>query len=185
MELPTNVSRVVDLSVTLSERLPCTWPGHMIYTHKNWNWFEEREQVTGRTRSENPYQTNFVVIDEHCGTHFDAPTHWIPPENSDLPWSGPLGEQSGEKVPLEDLMGPAVVIDVRFLSEEGKPGESPFITPDHIKEWEEENGAIQEGELVLLWTGWGPLLRRGGRESQVHPGFSGHRRLSGMACAGS
>ena len=145
---------IVDLSVTLSERLPCTWPGHMIYTHKNWNWFEEREQVTGQTRSENPYQTNFVIIDEHCGTHFDAPTHWIPPEDSGLPWAGPLGEQSGEKVPLEDLMGPAVVVDVRHLSEEGKPGESPFITPDHIRNWEEENGEIKEGELVLLWTGW-------------------------------
>ena len=58
-------SRVVDLSVTLSERLPCSWPGHMIYTHKNWNWFEERDQVTGKTRSEAPYQTNFVILDEH------------------------------------------------------------------------------------------------------------------------
>lgn len=150
----TSQYRIVDLSVTLSERLPCSWPGHMIYTHKNWNWFEERDQVTGRTRSENPYQTNFVFIDEHCGTHFDAPTHWIPPEDSGLPWASPLGEQSGEKVPLEDLMGSAVVVDVRFLSEEGKPGESPFITADHIKDWEKENGEIQDGELVLLWTGW-------------------------------
>lgn len=150
----TSQYRIVDLSVTLSERLPCSWPGHMIYTHKNWNWFEERDQVTGRTRSENPYQTNFVFIDEHCGTHFDAPTHWIPPEDSGLPWASPLGEQSGEKVPLEDLMGSAVVVDVRFLSEEGKPGEGPFITADHIKDWEKENGEIQDGELVLLWTGW-------------------------------
>ena len=147
-------ANVVDLSVTLSERLPGTWPGHMIYAHKNWNWFEEREQVTGKTRSENPYQTNFVVIDEHCGTHFDAPTHWIPPEDSGLPWAGSLGEQSGEKVPLEDLMGPAVVVDVRFLSGEGKPGESPFIMPEHIKDWEKENKEIEAGEVVLLWTGW-------------------------------
>src|SRR5215204_6939311 len=69
-------ARVVDLSVTLSERLPGTWPGHMTFAHHNWNWFAEVEGPTGRTRSIGPYQTNFLVIDEHCGTHFDAPTHF-------------------------------------------------------------------------------------------------------------
>jgi kynurenine formamidase len=72
-------ARVVDLSVTLSERLPGTWPGHMNYAHHNWNWFAEVEGPTGRTRSADPYQTNFIVIDEHYGTHFDAPTHFVPP----------------------------------------------------------------------------------------------------------
>jgi hypothetical protein len=72
-------ARVVDLSLTLSERLPGTWPGHMTYAHHNWNWFAEVDGPTGKTRSAAPYQTNFVIIDEHCGTHFDAPTHFIPP----------------------------------------------------------------------------------------------------------
>jgi isatin hydrolase len=30
-------ARVVDLSLTVSERLPGTWPGHMTYAHHNWN----------------------------------------------------------------------------------------------------------------------------------------------------
>ncbi len=155
MDIEQMVStRVVDLSVELSEQLPCSWPGHMIYTHKNWNWFEDTNQVTGRTRSENPYQTNFLIIDEHCGTHFDAPTHWIPPEGSGLPWASPLGEETGERVPVKDLMGPAVIVDLRFLAGEGAPGESPFITAEHIQNWEEEHGEIKEGEVVLLWTGW-------------------------------
>jgi kynurenine formamidase len=147
-------ARVVDLSVTLSERLPGTWPGHMNYAHHNWNWFAEFEGPTGRTRSEAPYQTNFIVIDEHCGTHFDAPTHFVPPPNSGLPLAGPLGSETGDKVPPADLMGPAVVVDLRFLSEEGELGVSPFITADHIRSFEEENGALQEGEVVLLRTGW-------------------------------
>src|SRR5215203_3254345 len=61
-------ARVVDLSLTVSERLPGTWPGHMTYAHHNWNWFAEVEGPTGKTRSAAPYQTNFVVMDEHCGT---------------------------------------------------------------------------------------------------------------------
>ena len=155
MELPNNASRVVDLSVTLSERLPCVWPGHMRYAHKNWNWFDEVEEPTGGSAiSAAPYQTNFIIIDEHCGTHFDAPTHFIPPEDSGLPWASPLGYEDGDKVPLEDLMGPAVVVDLRFLAGEGGPGVSPFITADHIRDWEEEHGEIQAGEVVLLWTGW-------------------------------
>ena len=57
-------------------------------------------------------------------------------------------------MPLDDLMGPAAVIDVRFLSEGGEPGMSPFITVDHVKAWEEENGALRTGEVVLFRTGW-------------------------------
>lgn len=155
MDLVTlNSARVVDLSVTLSERLPGTWPGHMTYAHHNWNWFAEVDGPTGKTRSAAPYQTNFILIDEHCGTHFDAPTHFVPPENSGLPLAGPLGAETGDKVPPDDLVGPAAVVDLRHLSEEGKPGVSPFITADHIREWEEEHGPLREGEVVLLRTGW-------------------------------
>jgi len=46
------------------------------------------------------------------------------------------------------------VIDVRFLSEEGEPGISPFITEDHVKGWEDENGTLRAGEVVLFRTGW-------------------------------
>ena len=147
-------ANVVDLSVTLSEKLPGTWPGHMSYAHKNWNWFAEVEGPAGKTRSAAPYQTNFVLIDEHCGTHFDAPTHFIPPEDSGLPYASSLGAETGDKVPVGDLMGPAVVVDVRFLQEEGEPGVSPFITADHLRAWEAENGEISAGEVVLLRTGW-------------------------------
>jgi kynurenine formamidase len=142
----------VDLSSTVSERLPNTWPGHMTYAHHNWNWFAEVRGPTGTTRSTAPYQTNFVVMDEHCGTHFDAPTHFVPPEGSGLDLAGPLGDQTGDKVPLEDLMGPAALIDVRFLA--GEPGVSPFITADHVREWEEEQGALRAGEVVLFRTDW-------------------------------
>jgi kynurenine formamidase len=157
-----NPARVVDLSVTLSEGLPGTWPGHMTFAHHNWNWFAEVEGPTGRTRSIGPYQTNFLVIDEHCGTHFDAPTHFVPPEGSGLPLVGTLGAETGDRVPPDDLMGPAVVVDVRSLSEEGKPGVSPFITDEHILAWEEEHGPVREGEdplRIVRTGGCGPPLR--------------------------
>ena len=147
-------ARIVDLSVTVSERLPGTWPRHMTYAHHNWNWFAEVEGPSGTTRSAAPYQTNFVVMDEHCGTHFDAPTHFVPPEGSGLDLAGPLGSQTGDRVPLKDLTGPAVVVDVRSLAKRDEPGVSPFIQPEHVRSFEGEHGPIREGEVVLFWTGW-------------------------------
>lgn len=147
--------KLIDLSVTVSESLPSYWPTHMPFSTKVWNYYAEFEERQGNLRSEAPYQTRFWIIDEHCGTHFDAPTHFIPPVDSGLPWADDLGSQTGEKVPLEDLTGPGVCIDVTSLLEENtKPGESAWITPTHINQWESEYGLIQPGEVVLFRTGW-------------------------------
>ncbi len=173
-------ARIVDLSLTVSERLPGTWPGHMHFAHHNWNWFAQVEGPTGKTRSIAPYQTNFIVMDEHCGTHFDAPTHFVPPEVSGLPLAAPLGTQTGDRVPLRDLMGPAAVVDVRSLAERGEPGVSPFIGADHVRAWEHENGPLLEGEIVLFRTGWdrfyvegaeGERYMRGPLVTGGHPGW--------------
>jgi isatin hydrolase len=109
---------IIDLSVLLSRDMPCTWPGHVPFAHQNWHWF---------TGSRGPYSTHFIMIDEHCGTHMDAATHFIPPPDSGLPWAGPLGAESTEHVDLNRLTGPAVVVDVRHLSGTGTPGCSPPI----------------------------------------------------------
>ncbi len=142
---------IIDLSLTLAESLPGTWPGHMPFAHSKWIRFDSM-----------PYQTNFIIIDEHCGTHFGAIHTFIPPEDSGLPFAGPLGKNSGEKVCLENLIGPAVVIDVRFLNRpDGQPGVSPAITIEHIVAWEAEHGPIQAREIVLFCTGWDSYYKPG------------------------
>ena len=172
-------ARVVDLSLTVSERLPGTWPGHMTYAHHNWNWFAKVEGPTGKTRSAAPYQTNFVVMDEHCGTHFDAPTHFVPPEGSGLPLAGPLGAQTGNRVPLEDLMGPAAVVDVRSLAERGEPVYPARSRPGLGSRERTLAGA---GGRALP-DGLGPLLRRGCGGGEVHAWPARHGRVAGLACA--
>jgi kynurenine formamidase len=147
-------SQIIDLSVTLSPDAPGTWPGHMAHVTKVWNYYTELNERQGSIPSVGPYQTRFWVIDEHCGTHFDAPTHFVPPPDSNLPWANEFGLQTGEKVPVQDLIGPAVTIDVTSLSGQGEKGESPWITEEHIKGWETQHGAIQPGEVVLFYTGW-------------------------------
>jgi kynurenine formamidase len=147
--------KLVDLSVTVSEHLPSTWPDHMPFAHKNWSWFEEGELPTGASCcSLGPYVTHFMIFDEHAGTHVDAPTHFIAPESSGLPEAGPLGETSADKLDLSKLMGAAAVVDLRHLDGQAEPGVSPPITAAHLEAWEEEHGRFQQGEIVLLWTGW-------------------------------
>ncbi len=147
--------KIVDLSVTLSEHLPATWPEHMPFAHKNWSWFEEDELPTGACScSLGPYVTHFFILDEHAGTHVDAPSHYFAPPQSALPNAEPVGAVSADKLDLSRLIGPAAVVDLRHLDGEAEPGASPAITVAHLEAWEEEHGRFEAGEVVLLLTGW-------------------------------
>jgi kynurenine formamidase len=153
--ISADADKIVDLSMTLSEHLPVTWPEHMPFAHKNWSWFEEDELPTGAcTCSLGPYVTHFFILDEHAGTHVDAPSHYIPPPDSGLPEAGPLSALSSEKIDLSKLIGPAAVVDLRHLDGEAEDGASPAITVAHLEAWEEEHGRFEAGEVVLLLTGW-------------------------------
>jgi kynurenine formamidase len=145
-----DADKIVDLSVTLSEHLPSTWPEHMPFAHKNWSWFEEDELPTGAcTCSLGPYVTHFFILDEHAGTHVDAPSHYF------------RDGDSSEKIDLSKLIGPAAVVDLRHLDGEAENGASPAITVAHLEAWEEEHGRFEPGEVVLLLTGWSKHYVRG------------------------
>ncbi|MCY0894580.1 MAG: cyclase family protein [Acidibacillus sp.] len=152
---------LIDLSVLVSESLPSYWPSHMPFSSKVWNYYIELNEKLGFIQSQAPYQTRFWIIDEHCGTHFDAPTHFIPPIESGLPWANKMGAQTGDKVPLEDLIGDAVCIDVTSLVNQFvSPGESPWITIETISDWEQEHGSINSS-VVLFRTGWDKFYVKG------------------------
>ena len=142
---------IVDLSAPLAEENPCTWPGHIPFVHRIWRDFGESSV----------YKTHCVVIDEHCGTHFDAAPHFIPPEGAPFPLAGPLGLKGGDRVDLASLCGPAAVIDVKDLCSKAKPGESPWITKDCIADWEQANGALKKGDIVLFASGWSDKYKAG------------------------
>nr|ABP73640.1 SalO [Salinispora tropica] len=153
--------QVVDLSVTIAEDLPCYWEGHQPFQHKTWNWFADHRNAMASVYSRGgPYATRWMAIDEHTGTHFDAPLHFIPPPDSGLPGAGPAGAISADQVGLASLMGAAAVIDVASPGG-GEGGMSPLIHPSAIVAWEAANGMLNPGEIVLLRTGWDRRYRRG------------------------
>src|SRR5665213_1190303 len=150
-----NSSTIIDLSLTLSEDLPCWWPSAVRYRQTNDNWFGDADGPAPlRRRTGGAYRTNALELDEHTGTHFDAPSHFIPPPYSGLPYAGPAGAITCDRVELTQLIGTAAVIDVRTLVGTSGPGTSPRIEPTHVTEWETEHGRLEPGEIVLFFSGW-------------------------------
>jgi kynurenine formamidase len=152
---------IVDLSLMLAEDLPCWWPAHMPFQHKVFNWFATVDAEPTPLVSRGPYQTRWLLMDEHTGTHFDAPTHGVAPPGSGLPGAGPAGAIGNEHVQLEQLMGPAAVVDVGDHVGQAGPGESPLIGPAVIERFEDEHGALAPGDVVLLRSGWDRHYRSG------------------------
>ena len=77
---------------------------------------------------------------EHGGTHIDAPVHFA------------KGRNAVDAIPLSQLIGPAIVVDVT-----GKAlGNRDYqVTENDFRTWERRNGRIASGSIVLLRTGFG------------------------------
>ena len=87
---------------------------------------------------------NDFCTGEHVGTHLDAPAHMILGAN----------QQFIHEIPLENLFGPAVRIDVR-QNVQNHPNNDYPISVEDLQQHEAEHGAIPEGALVFACTGWG------------------------------
>lgn len=85
---------------------------------------------------------NKLSLNEHTGTHIDAPSHF----DEDAPSLGEL--------PVSDLVVPLVVVDMRAKYKENV---AVMIEPGDIEEWEAQNGALPNGCCVALWSGMDPL----------------------------
>ncbi len=148
-------SRIVDLTLLLAEELPCSWSTHMPYQQKTFNYFVDRDSPEAPLRNHTgPYQTRWLLIDEHTGTHVDAPAHFIPEEGSGLPHASAAGAVTVEQIPLQQLMGPAVVVDIPKDLPGGAPGVSPAIDAPLLQRFEREHGVFRPGEVALFRSGW-------------------------------
>jgi len=77
---------------------------------------------------------------EHGGTHLDSPVHFA------------KGRHTVDEIPLEQLMGPAVVVDVTKQCA-GNP--DYLVSVADLQNWERQNGQIAKGTILLLRTGFG------------------------------
>jgi len=80
-----------------------------------------------------------LTLNEHFATHLDAPRH-----ASGSGWTN-------ERIPLERLIAPAVVLDVQ---RQASANRDYALTVQDIEAHEREFGRIPPGAILLLRTGW-------------------------------
>jgi kynurenine formamidase len=85
------------------------------------------------------YSAYSFATAEHGGTHIDAPVHFAE------------GRRPVNEIPLTQLIGDAVVIDV---VEKSRHDRDYQVTIDDLTAWERLHGRISEGSIVLLHTGF-------------------------------
>jgi kynurenine formamidase len=112
--------------------------------------FELKQLAYGPTPGGWFYSSNAICTPEHGGTHLDAPIHFA------------AGKHTADQIPLEQLMAPAVVIDV---ADRASSNADYRLSADDVRAWESRNGNIEPGTIVLLRTGWG--ARRPDRKSYI------------------
>jgi kynurenine formamidase len=143
------ISRVVDMTHTLRADFP-TFEGTPAF-------------VLTPTRRFQPdgYNMNRFTYDEHAGTHFDAPIHFS------------ANGATVDRIPVENLVCPLVVLDVRAQAARQPDYQA---SPDDIAAHERQHGRIPAGACLALNAGWeervaGPGFRNLDGTVMRFPGF--------------
>lgn len=146
---PFSFRGIVDLTHTLTTDFP-TFSG-----------LQQLEMETVVTLANDGYNIYRWLLEEHTGTHMDAPFHFS---------DGPTADQ----IPADQLFGPLAVIDIRSKAQDDPDAQ---VTPDDLAAWEAQYGPLPEGAIVALLSGWQDNLgtdkfRNAGPDGVMHfPGF--------------
>ncbi len=135
----TAAAQQIDLSSARIVDLTHSFNSQTIYWPTSPSAFKLDQLSRGQTEGGWFYSANSFSTPEHGGTHLDAPIHFA--EKG----------QTSDLIPIDKLIGPAVVIDIS-----GKSASDPDyrLTRDDVLAFERQHGRIREGTIVLLRTGW-------------------------------
>ncbi len=101
--------------------------------------FALETEFHGQTPKGYFYAANRYRASEHGGTHIDAPIHFAE------------GHKTVDQLPIDQLIGAAVVVDVTAKAQKDADYQ---ITVADLKTFEEEHGRIPNGAILLFHTGF-------------------------------
>jgi kynurenine formamidase len=132
-------AQIIDLAASKVVDLSHPYDANTIYWPTEPTGFQLKQEHKGPTKGGFFYYSNTFCSPEHGGTHIDAPMHF-----AEHRWTN-------SDIPLDRLIRPAVVIDVK-----DKAAKNPdyALSAADVLEWEQTNGRIPDGAIVLLRTGW-------------------------------
>ena len=123
-----NPTKAEDLTHELWDTFPTYFGGQQFFAEQKFSFAKD---------TFNLYEWR---ISEHTGTHIDAPLHFT------------ADGKSVAELPVEDLIAPLAVIDIRAKADKDPDAQ---VTPDDIKAWTDANGDLPEGAVVAMLSGWG------------------------------
>ncbi len=102
--------------------------------------FKKERVAEGKTEAGFYYSAYNYSAAEHGGTHIDSPIHFAE------------GRLTVDKISVEELIGPGILIDV---SKKAAADRNYLVSVADLESWESANGRIADGVIILLRTGFG------------------------------
>ena len=96
------------------------------------------------------------LVNEHTGTHIDAPLHFS------------ADGLSVDEIPVSSLFAPLCVVDI---SERASVDADAQLTPEDLKAWIATHGDIPDNACVAMHSGWGAKA-----DSEDYRGFDGEKQ---------
>ena len=119
-------SLVEDMTHTLHSEFPTYFGESQFSSERIFNY------------AEHFFNLNQYTVNEHTGTHIDAPLHFSEDGTS------------VDEIPVSDLVAPLCVIDIARRAEEDADTQ---VTPDDIRAWIAAHGDIPDGACVAMHSG--------------------------------
>ncbi len=123
-------SQIIDLSHSYDAQT-IFWP-----TEKGFELMRENDGITPKGYY---YASNHFSTPEHGGTHLDAPKHFF------------KNGKTTDKIPLQQLMGKAILIDIE---KQCYKNQDYRIKVEDIVQWEKLNGTIPQKSILIFRTGF-------------------------------
>ncbi|MEO1161839.1 MAG: cyclase family protein, partial [Pseudomonadota bacterium] len=145
-----SANRAVDLTHTLTHDFPTYFGKQQFFDEEVFSYAEHK------------FNLKMLRVNEHTGTHIDAPLHFTD------------GGTSIDEVPVETLVCPLAIVDIR---EKADANPDAQVTPDDLKAWIAKHGPIPKGACVAQNAGWqanlgSPKFRNADDAGKMHfPAF--------------
>ncbi len=124
----TAIGEIIDMSHTTSPEFPTYFGVPGISMDQKFNF------------KEHGFNLFELTLNEHTGTHIDAPLHFS------------ADGKSVDEIEANDLVVPLAVIDIQEKADKNADAQ---VTPDDLKAWISKNGPLPERCCVAMNSGWG------------------------------
>ena len=123
------IKKIIDLSKTIHDGLkgPMSEVKILQEMTRQWSGRHFQKPCEG-------WESRKIIISEHCGTHVDAPYHFVP------------NTKTLDQIPIDMYLGEAILLDLREIQKSGEPTKKEHL----FKVSDRDKLTINKGDIVIL-----------------------------------